>query len=256
MDIEELLNNKKLQMNQIFEELKNNLQDLGFKLLETDTNGKNTDYEYPSWADFRLCKNNEEYNVSWKEPVDYCHTLSYAHGKDKFETGFYSIKDLPEAIQKIKSKLKQGQTIMENITVKLNKSINEALDIKEEPINLKEITKETLATLIPEFQELEIEFYGRIEEEIGGTIDYVYGGLKDTHMTNEDAQGFISLEHPTWKPDETEDSNKIWQMACSWSTINFDIDEHQKVETLEDVYDFILDIKSRFDEFELQKIYK
>lgn len=137
----------------------------------------------------------------------------------------------------------------------LKELIHEAEEEVKKDINLKEITKESLANLIPELKEFEIKFWGECSGEVGGEIDYVYGGIKNTFNATEDDTGYITLEHPFVKEGDEYVTKEDWQISCSWSTDFFDVSEKQKVETIEDVYKFILDIQVYFDDFELQTIW-
>ena len=125
-----------------------------------------------------------------------------------------------------------------------------------ETINLKEVTKESLATIIKELKEFELEFTGSCRDEVGGSIDYVNGGLTGTYMTEEEDRGYITFEHPFIKQDNDykiiEDE---WIIECYWETDHFEVREKADVEKLDDIYDFILDIQARFDTFELETIY-
>lgn len=129
MDIEEYLKKNKVNMDNIFETLKTELEKLGFYLLESDTNCKGKEYEYMSWADFRMNKDGKEINISWHEPVDYSHSIKYSCGKDKWDTGFYNVNDIPELIEKIIQRINSVNESInnENLISKLNKAINEAL---------------------------------------------------------------------------------------------------------------------------------
>lgn len=122
MEIEEYLKTSAQNLTEIYNTLKSELEQLGFKLLEMDTN-HSKEYEHPSWADFRLINENGEYNISWSEPVDYCHSLTYSYKKDKADFPFYSLKDLPESINKLKKRIEESHSITE----RLNSVINEAL---------------------------------------------------------------------------------------------------------------------------------
>lgn len=131
--------------------------------------------------------------------------------------------------------------------------VNEALEITEEPINIEKLDKDSLAKLIPTLEEFEIEFYGQCTDEVGGTIDYEYGGLKDTHVETEEDTGYITLEHPFIRETKTFDEN-TWEISVSWSTEYFDVHEKTIVNSVEEVYDFIISASEYFDAFELQTI--
>lgn len=122
MEIEQYLEENCKKITEIYNTVKLELEKLGFKLLEMDTN-HSEEYEHPSWADFRLINENGEYNVTWKSPVDYHHSLEYSHKKDKKDVCFYNLKDLPESIVKIKNMIDESRPIVE----RLNNTINEAL---------------------------------------------------------------------------------------------------------------------------------
>lgn len=127
-DFRDYMFEKKEKINNIFETLRAELEKLGFYVLETDTNCKGKDYEYTSWADFRAKINGKEINISWSEPVDYSHIIKYSCGKDKWETGFYTVDEIPELIKEIKDRMiSKNETLKETIITKLNKVINEAL---------------------------------------------------------------------------------------------------------------------------------
>lgn len=104
---------QKDKINNIFETLRMELEKLGFYVLETDTNCKGKDYEYTSWADFRTVKDGKETNISWSEPIDYSHIIKYSRGKDKWETGFYTVEDIPRLIQQIKDRMNMNESLNE-----------------------------------------------------------------------------------------------------------------------------------------------
>lgn len=140
---------------------------------------------------------------------------------------------------------------------KLKNIINEANEVKETDISEYEPTKESLSELIPSLEEFEIKFYGECEGEVGGTVDYVYGGLKDTHYETEGDTGFITLEHPFLKQDDKYITKEDeWKISCYWSTDFFEVKEESYIETIEEVYSFIEEISSRFENFELETIYR
>ena len=143
----------------------------------------------------------------------------------------------------------------ESILKGLTRAINEAEE-NYETLNLKEITKQSLATVIKEMKEFEIEFTASCTDEVGGSIDYVNGGLTGTYMTDEEDRGYITFEHPFIKQDgDYKIKEDEWIIECHWETDHFEVKEKANVEKLDDIYDFILDIQDRFDTFELETIY-
>lgn len=141
-----------------------------------------------------------------------------------------------------------------NTLNKLKKLIKEAQD-QGEKINITDINDDTLAQLLPQIQPVEIEFYGRCCDEVGGTMDYEHGGIKDTWVADEVDTGYICLEHPfSIKYGKGVEDSEKWEISCSWATDHFEVKESKIVNTLQDVYDFIKDISQHFEDFELETI--
>ena len=94
----------------------------------------------------------------------------------------------------------------------------------------------------------------RIRDEVGGYIDPVSGALAGTYIADEEDNGFISIEcRGTFDSSATEPEE--WIGSVFWSTHSFEVRDDGVLTCVDDVYDMILAIKDRFDDFDIIKIY-
>lgn len=100
---------------------------------------------------------------------------------------------------------------------------------------------------VPYLEECEIVFNASASGEVGGEIDYEYGGLKNTYETTEEGQGEILVD----KLD-----NGKWNVKISWGTDHFDIWANTQVSTLQELYDLILSETAGLDNIEIVDVIK
>lgn len=138
----------------------------------------------------------------------------------------------------------------ESITEKLDRVIKLA---ESSLIDMEEVKQE-----IPKLMEFEWEYWGQMSGEVGGRVDYVYGGITGERDVTEESTAYITLEHPFVK-DEDGKYHTIedrWQISTYWSTEHFEVSMKTKVENIEEVYKFIEEVSEQFDKFELDTLDK
>lgn len=139
---------------------------------------------------------------------------------------------------------------MSDITEKLDKVIKLA---ESSSIDMEEVRQE-----IPKLMEFEWAYWGQMSGEVGGRVDYVYGGITGERDVTEDDTGYITLEHPFVKGEDGKyhTIEEEWQISTYWSTEHFEVSMRTKVENVEEVYKFIEEVSEQFDKFELDTLDK